>query len=106
VPLKIQAFAWKALKDRIPSKMNLVHKNLLLDAKLLCSACDSVVKSTIHIFFERPMSAPLWRDFLALWGVQSLLHSLISTQFMQWQVLVNEHRKQTFYGKLYGLLKI
>ncbi|KAL8557444.1 hypothetical protein ACS0TY_004751 [Phlomoides rotata] len=61
VPLKIAAFTWKVLQDRIPSMLNLLkrgayHPNFSTNCKL----CDLDSEDTQHLFFDCKASKTIW----------------------------------------------
>ena len=46
VPLKVVLFAWRLLRDRLPTKENLYHRGVLDKDSILCAAgCDLVESS-------------------------------------------------------------
>jgi hypothetical protein len=54
-PSKVAAFSWKLLRNRIPSKANLAHRQVLPpEATLLCVMCDEVIESANHLFLHCP----------------------------------------------------
>lgn len=53
VPLKISAFAWKALQNRIPTKVNLMKWGLLLDNEdALCVLCGKHEEISDQLLFS------------------------------------------------------
>lgn len=53
VSLKINAFVWKLMLDRLPSLPNLKkHRILSTDEKGECRVCDRNVESVTHLFFS------------------------------------------------------
>jgi hypothetical protein len=46
VPRKIQMFTWRALKDSLPTKLNLKRRHILID--LVCEMCKSNSEDIIH----------------------------------------------------------
>ncbi|GKA62581.1 RNA-directed DNA polymerase, eukaryota, partial [Tanacetum coccineum] len=51
IPIKVNVFVWKALQDRLPTRSNLVRRNILIDS-LSCSICDGEPKDSSHLFFS------------------------------------------------------
>ena len=49
VPSKVATFAWRLLKDRLPTKVNLRRRKLELD-DFLCPFCRSREESAVHLF--------------------------------------------------------
>lgn len=62
VPNKIKAFAWRACKDCLPSKDNLIKKQVLVDA--LCSFCLHPVEDLYHPVFSCCGIQVLWKQLL------------------------------------------
>ncbi|KAL8494404.1 hypothetical protein ACS0TY_025275 [Phlomoides rotata] len=61
VPLKIAAFSWKVLQDRIPTIMNLLKReayNKNFSPK--CRLCDLENEDTNHLFFECFAAKNIW----------------------------------------------
>jgi hypothetical protein len=66
VPLKVSVFAWRLLRDRLPTKANLVTRGILPTTAQLCvSGCDEV-ETVHHLFLSCGTFAPLW-DLVRAW---------------------------------------
>ena len=48
IPSKVRHFAWRACKDILPTKENLMRRKVLLDEQ--CEVCHGDVESSGHIF--------------------------------------------------------
>ncbi|GAU15300.1 hypothetical protein TSUD_03680 [Trifolium subterraneum] len=60
VPLKVSVLAWQLLRNRLPTKDNLVARNIIpLDARF-CVTGFSEPETANHLFLSCPVFAPLW----------------------------------------------
>lgn len=74
-PLKVSAFAWKMLQNRIPTKDNLIKRGVLTGDSITCAVCSHVEESVAHLFFECDHFSKVWVDMLRWLGVSSMLHN-------------------------------
>nr|GEV76493.1 RNA-directed DNA polymerase, eukaryota [Tanacetum cinerariifolium] len=51
IPIKINIFAWKLCLDRLPTRVNLAKRNVVV-ASLLCPLCDSGMEDAAHFFLD------------------------------------------------------
>lgn len=67
-PSKVVAFSWKLLYDRIPTRVNLLVRNVLpTDASHLCTLCGRGEESSIHPFLHCEVAGRVWRDMMGWW---------------------------------------
>jgi hypothetical protein len=79
VPLKMSMFAWRLLRDRLPTKVNLAAQGIItLEAHSCVSGC-SITESSQHLFISCRFFGSLWPlvrswiDFLSV-DPQTLCH--------------------------------
>lgn len=63
IPSKVSSFAWKAVRDIIPSKDNLLKfslSSLVVVGAALRPVCSSVVESSMHLPVSCPSSLLVW----------------------------------------------
>jgi hypothetical protein len=58
-PKKIKVFGWLLHLDRINTRANLLHKNIITSQQ--CPRCQAPVEDRSHLFFYCPSSAEVWR---------------------------------------------
>jgi hypothetical protein len=59
-PLKVFIFAWRLLRDRLPTKANLVAQGIIsLNAHYFVSGCGDV-ESTQHLFISCSFFGSMW----------------------------------------------
>lgn len=60
VSFKVSIFAWRLLRDRLPSKSNLVARGIILSDAQYCMTECGVVESTQHLFISSISFGYLW----------------------------------------------
>jgi hypothetical protein len=74
---------WRLLRDRLPTKSNLVTRGVISPEAAMCvSSCDTV-ESAQHLFLLCPTFASLWslvRDWIGFMGVDS---NVLSDHFVK-----------------------
>jgi hypothetical protein len=60
-PSKVIAFAWKVLRNRIPTRLNLAARGIPLDGALLnCVHCDGIEEGVYHLFLTCDFAYGVW----------------------------------------------
>jgi len=59
VPLKCTIFAWRLLRDRLPTKINL-HRRQVEVSDTSCPLCRNAVEDAGHLFFHCRKVTPIW----------------------------------------------
>lgn len=88
MPLKIITLVWKLAQDRIPSKVNLIHRGILQSSSHMCDGCLVVTESTDHIFFECDAFSKVWMECLGWLGIYLALYKDCRSHFNQFQGLI------------------
>ncbi|GAU20861.1 hypothetical protein TSUD_120530 [Trifolium subterraneum] len=60
VPLKVFILAWRLLRDRLPTKANLVTRGILSPEAHFCVSGCGAVESAQHLFLSCSTFGPLW----------------------------------------------
>jgi hypothetical protein len=87
VPLKVSIFAWRLLRDRLPTRFNLANRGIIATAARLCVAGCGHVEDTTHLFLW-----PLVRDWIGFVGVDSQVLSDHLLQFIHYTGAQKERR--------------
>ncbi|XP_028205427.1 uncharacterized protein LOC114389037 [Glycine soja] len=82
IPPAALSFAWRLLWDRLPSKDNLISRQIVLQNDL-CPFCQSQVESASHLFFTCYKVMPLWWEFNSWVKEDRVLHSKPMDNFLQ-----------------------
>ena len=64
VPNKIPVFAWRLLRDRLPTRRNLHRRQVEINDRR-CLFCNSMEEDTRHLFFHCSKISPLWLESLS-----------------------------------------
>ena len=59
VPSKVSFFAWRLIRDRLPTKINLCKRNVEIN-DLTCPSCTYKEEDAAHLFFSCSKIMPLW----------------------------------------------
>jgi hypothetical protein len=61
-PSKVTAFAWQLLHNRIPTRQNLHHRNIIdLVGDQSCVLCGERLETTLHLFIYCDTASMIWK---------------------------------------------
>ncbi|KAK2449543.1 hypothetical protein QL285_008734 [Trifolium repens] len=60
VPLKVSIFPWRLLRDRLPTKSNLVARDIITSENQLCVSGCGGIESAQHLFLSCSIFGSLW----------------------------------------------
>lgn len=97
-PLKVVALSWKVLLNRIPTRLNLVRRNVIpTNASVLCVCCNLVKESANHLFLHCFETWKIWL-YLQRWLEMSFITPPnLSCHWMCWNG-VSSHRNELNRG--------
>ncbi|GJV17997.1 RNA-directed DNA polymerase, eukaryota [Tanacetum coccineum] len=101
IPIKVNVFVWKALQDRLPTRSNLVRRNILIDS-LSCPICDGEPEDSSHLFFRCCLARDVTRSVCRWWDLD--FHSFNSyTDWQGWfkQLRLGAKSKEVLEGVFY-----
>nr|POF09326.1 putative ribonuclease h protein [Quercus suber] len=55
---KVRNLVWRAIKDSVPSKVNLRRRRILVED--VCDHCKGAPEDTVHALWSCPLLAPVW----------------------------------------------
>lgn len=71
VPLKVAAFGWKVIKQRVATKDNLQRRGMQFEPhQLKCPMCQKEDETVKHLFFHCDFAQTLWSRSCTWWNVQ------------------------------------
>ncbi|GKV36541.1 hypothetical protein SLEP1_g44662 [Rubroshorea leprosula] len=74
VPLKVSAFVWKGMQNRIPTGDNLVKRGIVgSNTDFACIFCGKQTETASHLFFTCDATWAIWHAAYAWWGLQAVL---------------------------------
>nr|GEU62495.1 RNA-directed DNA polymerase, eukaryota [Tanacetum cinerariifolium] len=68
VPNKINIFAWRAQRDCLPTRLNLLRRGVILESTS-CPICLAGEDDTSHVFFRCPLAQAVLRRIFRWWEV-------------------------------------
>ena len=82
VPPKALSFVWRLLWDRLPTKDNLIKRQIQVENDL-CPFCHSQSETASHLFFTCGKIMPLWWEFLSWVKEDKVFHCRPMDNFLQ-----------------------
>lgn len=71
IPSKVSSFFWKALRDRAPSRNNLVKKGIIVDNRdKFCILCYNDAKDIDHLLCSCSLFYDVWRKFFGWFEIE------------------------------------
>ncbi|XP_071708232.1 uncharacterized protein [Rutidosis leptorrhynchoides] len=67
VPLKVEVFIWRLLRQRLPVRVELDKRGIDLNS-LLCPLCDDDIESITHTIFFCKYAMGVWERVYKWWG--------------------------------------
>ncbi|MCI04016.1 70 kDa peptidyl-prolyl isomerase, partial [Trifolium medium] len=83
VPLKVAIFAWRLLRDRLPTKVNLVTRGILSQEAHFCTSGCGAVESAQHLFISCDIFGSLWALVRSWIGFSSVDPFSLRDHFVQ-----------------------
>ncbi|KAL8482692.1 hypothetical protein ACS0TY_025650 [Phlomoides rotata] len=72
VPLKVSAFSWRMVQDKVPSILNLQQRGAFIPSfSTSCRLCGSADEGTDHLFFECRHSRLTWGKIYSWFGIEN-----------------------------------
>jgi hypothetical protein len=106
VPLKVSMVAWRLLKDRLPTKINLQRRGSLQDAAITCVAGCGYAEMASHLFLHCEVFSSLWQHVRSWIGVAGVDPQNIRDHFYQFIHVLGHSRKSRSFLQLVWLLCI
>ncbi|PNX58772.1 70 kDa peptidyl-prolyl isomerase, partial [Trifolium pratense] len=92
VPLKVSILAWRLLRDRLPTKVNLVARGVLSPTAHTCVFGCGEAELTHHLFISCSTVGPLW-DLVRSWiDIPLVEFTTVRDHFVQFTSLVGGSR--------------
>jgi hypothetical protein len=104
VPLKVSIFGWRLLRDRLPTRTNLVRRGMLSAELAGCVAGCGHDESASHLFLLCDSFGPLWGQIWSWIGVSSVESIDICDPFLQFIHCTGQSRKRRSFLQLLWLL--
>ncbi|XP_058757835.1 uncharacterized protein LOC131631064 [Vicia villosa] len=70
MPSKVKVFAWRMLKDRIPTRMQLLHRNIIeVNEDCCCVLGCSAIEDVQHLFLDCGKMRTVWINIYRWLGI-------------------------------------
>ncbi|GAU46775.1 hypothetical protein TSUD_402860 [Trifolium subterraneum] len=103
VPLKVSIFAWRLLRDRLPTKANLVARGIITPEFHLCVSGCGGVESAQHLFLSCTVFGSLWSLVRSWIGFSSADSHHLSDHFVQFTYSFDGLRTRRSFSQLIWL---
>lgn len=68
-PFKAQIMAWRLLLDRLPTRDNLLKRNMIISSMASCNCCNAEMETAENLFLACSESRKLWNQMTDWVGV-------------------------------------
>ncbi|XP_028186375.1 uncharacterized protein LOC114373013 [Glycine soja] len=82
IPAKAQVFAWRCIRDRLPTKMNLTRRQVVVN-DFMCPLCGEVEEEAAHLFFNCRNILPIWWESLSSMGLSTAVPQSPRDHYLQ-----------------------
>ncbi|GAU16278.1 hypothetical protein TSUD_299100 [Trifolium subterraneum] len=106
VPLKVSILAWHLLRDRLPTKENLVTRGILSSEAHFCVSGCGAVESAQHLFLSCSTFSSLWSLVSSWVGSSLVVTHTISDHFVQFTQSAGVSRARHSFMQLIWLVSI
>lgn len=84
IPLKVGAFCWRVILDRIPTYLNLIKRGITpASGSLLCCFCSNSIEIVEHLFISCRFSYGIWMNVYNWIGLEAALAGTVSELLLQ-----------------------
>ncbi|GAU44687.1 hypothetical protein TSUD_183450 [Trifolium subterraneum] len=106
VPTKVSILAWRLLRNRLPTKDNLVRRHVITpDAHFCVTGCGEV-ETAQHLFLSCSVFAPLWSSLRAWIGIYSADPLLLRDHCVQFSHSSGDLRARRSFLQLLWLCSV
>ena len=85
IPAKASIFAWRLIRDRLPTKSNLRRRQVDISDSM-CPLCRNKEEDASHLFFYCSKTQPLWWESLSWIGTLGAFPIIPRHHFMQHEI--------------------
>jgi len=92
IPSKIAVFAWRLLRDRLPTKSNLQARQVQI-SDMNCPFCGRMEEDASHLFIHCSKIQPLWWESMSWINFKGAMPLSTNQLFMQYSFLQDDGRR-------------
>ena len=82
IPTKTSFFAWRLIRDRLSTKLNLRRRNVEIN-DLFCPLCKNNEEDAAHLFFNCSKTLPIWWESLSWVNISGAFPQNLRHHFLQ-----------------------
>ncbi|CAJ2653268.1 unnamed protein product [Trifolium pratense] len=106
IPLKVSIFAWRLLRDRLPTKTNLVIRGIISSSAQVCVAGCGEAESAHHLFISCSFFGSLWA-LVGTWiDISVTDSSTIREHFVHFTSSLGDSRARRSFLQLIWLVSV
>ncbi|GAU30753.1 hypothetical protein TSUD_145510 [Trifolium subterraneum] len=100
VPLKVSIIAWRLMRDRLPTKLNLSYRGILPVGESHCVSGCGAVESAHRVFLSCSTFSSLWSLVSSWVGAASVTAQTLSDHFIQFSSSAGDTRVRRSFMQL------
>jgi hypothetical protein len=100
IPSKVSLFVWRLLRDRLPTKNNLLRRGVIQATDTDCTTGCGELETVTHLFLGCDTYGSLWSYVLHWLGISSVLHGDLRHHFVQFTHQAGLPRSSYLYLRL------
>ncbi|KAL4333365.1 hypothetical protein GQ457_07G003570 [Hibiscus cannabinus] len=93
VPHKTEAFVWKAVHHRIPTRVELSKRGVVQSGSVMCPLCEAEPETVSHLLIHCSKVWVVWQKWCCLWNVRIAFPANFKSFFQVW---INQSMKPSF----------
>ncbi|XP_024633495.1 uncharacterized protein [Medicago truncatula] len=106
VPLKVSILAWQLLRDRLPTKNNLLRRGIIHPTTKYCVTGCGNDETTPHLFFHCNTLGALWQHIRHWLGVYGADPYSVNDHFLQFTYALGSSRTRRSFLQLLWLVGV
>ncbi|CAJ2645290.1 unnamed protein product [Trifolium pratense] len=97
LPSKVGVFGWRLLLEKLPTRVALAHRGIILSGgDLKCVLCSSMLEDLSHLFFNCIHVSNIWKKIYAWLGLPYNNQGIGHIHFMQFGAAVKAQKGMKF----------
>jgi len=100
IPSKVSLFVWRLLRNRLPTKDNLVRRHVLNHTDTTCISGCGELETATHLFLYCDIFGSLWSHIWHLLHISSVMPGHIRQHFIQFTYMADLPRFTHSFSKI------
>jgi len=99
IPEKVSLFAWRLLRNRLPTKDNLLRRSIISFTECACPVGYDIFESAQHLFLECGYADSVWILVRTWLGVSSVVPNVLQHHFIHFSCMAGMSRSTHLFFK-------